>query len=130
MSNPTVTMTGRIGADPTTIGSGLRLRIVTNDRAKNPENGEWEDKDTSWFTVKLWGRLAEQSKPILKKGQEVTVVGTIYEENWTDSEGNKRTGYEVKAESIAVTPYSISKLSSAPNDDQFPSYKTYAEVPF
>ena len=130
MSNPTVTMTGRIGADPTTIGSGLRLRVVTNDRAKNPENGEWEDKDTSWFTVKLWGRLAEQSKPVLKKGQEVTIVGTIYEENWTDSEGNKRTGYAVKAETIAVTPYSISKLSSPSNDDQFPSYKTYAEVPF
>lgn len=130
MSNPTVTMTGRIGADPSTIGSGLRLRVVTNDRAKNPESGEWEDKDTSWFTVKLWGRLAEQSKPVLKKGQEVTVVGTIYEENWTDAEGNKRTGYEVKADSIAVTPYSISKLSSTPNDDQFPSYKTYAEIPF
>lgn len=130
MSNPTVTMTGRIGADPSAIGSGLRLRVVTNDRAKNPENGEWEDKDTSWFTVKLWGRLAEQSKPVLKKGQEVTIVGTIYEENWTDAEGNKRTGYEVKAESIAVTPYSISKLSLQSNDDNFPSYKTYAEVPF
>jgi single-strand DNA-binding protein len=130
MSNPTVTIVGRIGQDPEAVGSnGLRLRVATNDRVKNDSTGEWEDKNTSWWTVKAWKRLAEQSKDVLKKGQEVIIVGKVYEENWTDKEGAKRTSYEINAESIAVTTFSLSK-NNASSGDQFPSYKKFAEVPF
>jgi single-strand DNA-binding protein len=130
MSNPTVTIVGRIGIDPEAVGSnGLRFRVATNDRVKNEATGEWEDKNTSWWTVKAWRRLAEQSKDVLKKGQEVIVVGRLYEESWTDKEGAKRTSYEINAESIAVTTFSLSKPTTV-NDDQFPSYKKFAEVPF
>ena len=104
------------------------MRVATNDRVKN-DQGQWEDKNTSWWTVKAWKTLAEQSKGVLKKGQEVIIVGKIYEENWTDQSGNKRTSYEINAESIAVTTYSLSKTNSS-SDDQFPSYKKFAEVPF
>ena len=45
-------------------------------------------------------------------GQELTVVGTIYEESWTDKTGTNRTSYEVNARSIGVTTYSISKESA------------------
>jgi single-strand DNA-binding protein len=130
MSNPTVTVVGRIGQDPEAVGSnGLRLRVATNDRVKNDSTGEWEDKNTSWWTVKAWKRLAEQSKDVLKKGQEVIIVGKVYEENWTDKEGTKRTSYEINAESIAVTTFSLSKSQNSAGD-QFPSYKKFAEVPF
>ena len=129
MSNPTVTIVGRIGQDPEAIGSnGLRLRVATNDRVKNDSTGEWEDKNTSWWTVKAWKRLAEQSIDVLKKGQEVIIVGKVYEENWTDREGTKRTSYEINAESIAVTTFSLAKKID--KDDEFPSYKKFAEVPF
>ena len=132
MANPTLTIVGRLGQDPEQIGSnGLRLRVVSNDRTRNDSTGEWEDKNTSWWTVKAWKNLAEQSKAVLKKGQEVIIVGKIYEENWTDSSGNKRTSYEIMAESIAVTTYSLSKnTNQSSKDEQFPSFKTYAEVPF
>ena len=127
--NPVITIVGRIGQDPEAIGSnGLRLRVATNDRVKNDSTGEWEDKNTSWWTVKAWKRLAEQSIDVLKKGQEVIIVGKVYEENWTDKEGTKRTSYEINADSIAVTTFSLSKGHST--GDQFPSYKKFAEVPF
>ena len=127
--NPVVTIVGRIGQEPESVGSnGIRVRVATNDRVKN-DQGQWEDKNTSWWTVKAWKTLAEQSKGVLKKGQEVIIVGKIYEENWTDQSGNKRTSYEINAESIAVTTYSLSKTNSS-SDDQFPSYKKFAEVPF
>ena len=81
--------------------------------------------------MKAWKSLADQSKAVLKKGQEVIIVGKIYEENWTDSSGNKRTSYEIMAESIAVTTYSLLKnIDKSSRDEQFPSFKTYAEVPF
>ena len=107
--NPKVTLVGRLGADPESVGtSGVRLRVVTSDRAKN-DKGEWEDRDTSWWTVKAWKTLAEQTKKTLKKGQEVMITGTIYQENWTDNAGNNRTSYEVVADSVGLTAYTISK---------------------
>ena len=130
MANPMITIVGRVGSEPETVGSnGLRFRVATNDRVKNDTTGEWEDKNTSWWTIKAWRTLAEQSKAVIKKGMEVIIVGKIYEESWTDKEGVKRTSYEINADSIYVTAYTLSK-DKAPNNDQFPSYKTYAEVPF
>lgn len=110
MANPTITIVGRIGQDPTKLSNGgVRLRIVSNDSFKNEATNKWEDKNTSWWTVKAWKSLAEQSLSVLKKGQEVIVVGKIYEENWTDSNGNARTSYDINADSIAVTTWSLSK---------------------
>lgn len=125
MANPTITLVGRLGQDPVAIGdNGLRLRLVTNDRKKNEETGKYEDAATSWWTIKVWGRLADQTRNSIKKGQELTVVGTIYEENWTDKTGTNRSSYEVRADSIAVTTYSINKERTA--DRMFEE----TEVPF
>lgn len=110
MANPTITLVGRLGQEPSPIGeNGLRLRLVTNDRVKNEETGKYEDAATSWWTIKAWGRLADQTRNSIKKGQELTVVGKIYEETWVDKSGTNRTSYEIRAESIAVTTYSIQK---------------------
>lgn len=69
MANPTITLVGRLGQDPVAIGdNGLRLRLVTNDRVKNEETGRYEDAATSWWTVKVWGRLADQTRNSIKKG--------------------------------------------------------------
>ena len=117
MSNPKVTLVGRIGQNPEPIGSGIRLRLATNDRVKNDSTGQWEDKDTSWWTVKAWKSLAEQSKDILQKGQEVIVFGNMREENWTDSNGNKRVSYEIIADSIGVTTKTLNKTVGSTTED-------------
>ena len=110
--NPKVTLVGRLGADPEAVGTtGVRLRVVTSDRAKN-DKGEWEDRDTSWWTVKAWKTLAEQTKKTLKKGQEVIVVGKMIEENWKDSSGNNRTSYEIIADSMQMLGGRDSSASS------------------
>jgi single-strand DNA-binding protein len=110
MSNPTITIVGRVGQDPVKLnGGGVRLRIVSNDSVKNESTGKWDDKNTSWWTVKAWKSLAEQAVTVLKKGQEVIIVGKIYEENWTDKDGNTRTSYDINADSIAVSTWSLSK---------------------
>lgn len=130
MANPMITIVGRVGSEPETVGSnGLRFRVATNDRVKNDTTGEWEDKNTSWWTVKAWRTLAEQSKSVIKKGMEVIIVGKIFEDTWTDKDGVKRSSYEINADSISVTAYTLSKDKTS-SDNDFPSYKTYAEVPF
>lgn len=130
MANPIITIVGRVGSEPEAVGSnGLRFRVATNDRVKNDTTGEWEDKNTSWWTVKAWRTLADQSKSVIKKGMEVIIVGKIFEDTWTDKDGVKRSSYEINADSISVTAYTLSKDKAQSNND-FPSYKTYSEVPF
>ena len=140
MANPTITIVGRVGQDPVKLnGGGVRLRIVSNDRVKNSSTGSWDDKDTSWWTVKAWKNLAEQAVATLKKGQEVVIVGKIYEETWKDKEGNNRTSYDVNADTIAVTTWSLSKNESSGFKQSLKSDSwsapakwdiTEAEVPF
>jgi len=132
--NPKVTVVGRIGTDPEAIGtSGVRMRVVTNDRVKNPQTNAWEDRDTSWWTVKAWKTLAEQAKATLKKGQEVIIVGTIYQESWTDSAGVTKTSYEINAESLALTMHSLTRdmpgiANSAPKVASEPAEDPWKKV--
>ena len=112
MSNPVVTINGRIGTDPDFKEFGdnraIKFRVITSDRRRN-ESGEWEDKDTSGWTVSAWNNLCDNSKKVLKKGQEVIVIGTMTEDSWTDSSGVNRKSVEIKATNIAVTTFSLSK---------------------
>jgi single-strand DNA-binding protein len=128
MSNPIVTIVGRVGTEPEPMGeNGLRFRVVTSDRSKNEETGTWEDVNTSWWTVKAWRKVAEQAKGTLKKGQEVVIVGKMREDNWTNPTTNeKRTSYEINADTISVTTYSLQLMQSI--EDNIPSYKTYSEA--
>ena len=117
--NPKITLVGRLGKDPEAIGqSGAKFTVATKDRVKNDKTGAWEDRDTSWWTVKAWKTLGQQAITTLKKGQEVVIVGTIYQENWTDSNGNNRSSYEVSAESIAVTTHTLAKNLPSTNDGE------------
>ena len=45
------------------------------------------------------------------------MIGRIYEENWKDkTTGEARNSYEIQADSIAVTPYTIKKDIIVPVD--------------
>lgn len=119
MANPKVILTGRIGQNPEPFANnkGLRLRVATNDRVKNDTTGEWENGKASWFTVKLWGRQADLGS-VLRKGQEITVVGTITEETWVDKQTNaNRSTYEITADSVAVTTLSLGDKPARVNND-------------
>jgi single-strand DNA-binding protein len=110
--NPKITLVGRLGQDPEAVGtSGVKFRVVTSDRVKN-DSGAWEDRDTSWWTVKAWKTLAQQATSTLKKGQEIMVTGTMSQDSWTDSSGQARTSYEITADSVGLTAYTLSKSNS------------------
>lgn len=114
MSNPNVTIVGRLAADPEfkNFGSSAvaKFRVITSDRRKN-EDGKWEDVNTSGWNVVAWNNTADSCKNILEKGQEVVVMGSIKEDVWTDKEGNNRKSIEVNASNIAVSTYSIQKAA-------------------
>lgn len=115
MSNPSITIVGRIGTDPEFKNFGgnniVKFRLITSDRRKN-EDGKWEDVNTSGWNIVAWNNVAESCKGILEKGQEVVVIGTAKEDSWTDSSGLTRKSVEINASNIAVSTYSIQKAAT------------------
>lgn len=121
MSNPNIVLSGRVGTDiesrQMTDGTmKAKFRIITSDRRKN-ENGQWEDKDTSGWTVVAWGSLANKAIEHLSKGDPVTVQGTIKEVSWTDQEGNKKKSTETRASEIAINLYALRAEEVLERDD-------------
>jgi single-strand DNA-binding protein len=134
MSNPTVTIIGRVGTEPEfrSFGSSenIKFRVITSDRRKN-ENGIWEDNNTSGWNVVAWGKLAESCKNLIEKGQEVFILGSIREDSWTDKEGNNRKTIEVNASNIAVSTFAIQKAGkSAKSEDLAGSSNSSWDTPF
>ena len=116
MSNPNITIVGRIGTDPEFKNFGgnniVKFRVITSDRRKT-DDGKWEDVNTSGWNIVGWNKLAESSQNILEKGQEVIIIGSMKEDSWTDKDGNNRKTTEINASNIAVTTYSIQKAGKS-----------------
>jgi single-strand DNA-binding protein len=121
MSNPNIVLSGRIGTDieSRTMTDGTmkaKFRVITSDRRKN-ERGDWEDKDTSGWTVVAWDNLAKKAIAHLSKGDPITVQGTIKEVSWMDQEGNKKKSTETRASEISVNLYALKTEEVSERDD-------------
>lgn len=121
MSNPVVVLSGRIGTDVESrvMNDGTvkaKFRVITADRRKN-DDGQWEDKDTSGWTVVAWGKLADKAVSHLSKGDPVTIQGTMKEVSWTDQEGNKKKSIETRASEISINLYALKAEESSPDRD-------------
>jgi single-strand DNA-binding protein len=133
MSNPTITIIGRIGTDPEFRSFGtsenVKFRVITSDRRKT-ESGVWEDTNTSGWNIVAWGKLAESCKDLIEKGQEVFILGSIKEDIWTDKEGNNRKSIEVNASNIAVSTYAIQKAAKSTRTEDLVSSGSSWDQPF
>jgi len=111
MANPNITIKGNLASDPEIRqlpnNKVMKMRVITNDAYKD-DNNQWQNRDTSGWTIEAWGDLAERACDSLKKGDNVVVMGVIKERNFEDKDGNKRYVVEVKASSIALDLISLS----------------------
>lgn len=60
------------------------------------------DKPTIWWNCQLWGKRAAALADYLRKGQQVTVSGSVSEREWTDKEGAQRKTMEVRVNDVAL----------------------------
>ena len=111
MANPNITIKGNLASDPEIrrlpSSKVLKMRVITNDWFKD-DKGDFKNKDTSGWTVEVWGELAETAYNTLRKGDNVTVMGVIKERSFDDKEGNKRYVVEIKASSVALDLSAVS----------------------
>jgi single-strand DNA-binding protein len=76
------------------------LRVGSTRRRLNRETGEWEDGETSYYTVKCWRKLAENVHGSLRKGDMVFVRGKVLTRNWLDDQQRVRTEVLIEADSV------------------------------
>jgi len=101
-----VTLTGYVTAEPkmwhttrtqTPVAS---VRVGSTPRRLDRGTGEWQDGETSYYTVKCWRRLAENVHGSLRKGDMIIVRGKISTRSWVDDQQRTRTEMQVEADSV------------------------------
>jgi len=101
---------GRLGADPemrfTSSGQPVtNFSVATNRKYKNA--GGEEVKETVWFKVSTWGKMAEVCNNYLHKGSQVFVEGRLIADPvtggpriWNRQDGNPAASFELHAELV------------------------------
>lgn len=93
-----ITITGNLGKDAELRSLNDGTAVLSFSVADN----QGKDKPSIWWNCSLFGRRAESLQQYLTKGQQVTVVGSVSEREWTDKEGNKRKSMDVRVNDIAL----------------------------
>jgi single-strand DNA-binding protein len=105
-----VLIIGRLGRDPemrfTPTGQAVTSFSVATDRQYNDQAGK-PVKETVWFKVTAWGKLAETCNNFLQKGKLVLVEGRMTADAksggprvWTGQDGTPRASYELVANTV------------------------------
>lgn len=133
----TLIIVGNVGRDPemryTPSGQPVTSFSVATSRQYTGSNGQIV-KETIWFRVSTWGKLAETCNTYLKKGTKVLIEGTLKPDPAT---GNPRTfqrqdgttgaSYEVTANTVRfLTP----RAEGAPEDAGASVEGGGEEIPF
>jgi single-strand DNA-binding protein len=105
MSVNKVILVGRLGRDPetryTSGGQAVANFSVATDESYKDRNGE-RQKRTEWHKIVVWGKQAEIAQQYLKKGSLIFIEGRIQSREWQDKEGQKRTSFEIVANSFRM----------------------------
>lgn len=76
------------------------FKVASTARRLDRETGRWVDGNSLRVRVNCWRKLAEGVASSVMVGDPIVVVGRMYTRDWTDSEGNHRTLYEVEAVAV------------------------------
>jgi len=106
----TIILAGNLGRDPemryTPTGQAVTSFSVATNRQWTNNNGE-AVKETIWFRVSAWGKMAETCNQYLKKGSKVLVEGRLTADGntggprvWTGQDGQPRASFEVSAQTV------------------------------
>jgi single-strand DNA-binding protein len=100
-------VTGRLGKTPELryIPSGKEVTsfsLIRQPRRLNQQTQQWEDGDSTWYEVTMYGRLANNVVDSLEKGFEVTVVGDLKTGSYVNREGVTVATLEIIADDVLI----------------------------
>lgn len=115
MANDTsITVRGWAGAKPTlyinsqTQGQKISkisttvLNVGVTPRNYNRQTGDFQDGDTTWYSVRCYGALARNVAISIQKGTPVLVRGKLTTRSYQDKTGADRQAQVIIADSLAI----------------------------
>ena len=92
-------------------------------------------KDTTDFIpVVIWNQSAEYVSKYAKKGTKVAITGKLTTRKYEDKQGNKRTAFEVVADTVGICDSAKENTTEAKSEPYVPSAYTtnsqnFEEIP-
>jgi len=100
-----VILIGNLGRDPEVqnFENGVKKAAFTlaTTEAYRGKDGE-KTTHTEWHNIVMWRGLADVAERFLKKGNTIYVEGRIRKREYEDKEGQKRSIYEILADSMQM----------------------------
>ncbi|BBH16572.1 hypothetical protein Back2_08590 [Nocardioides baekrokdamisoli] len=104
MSESTITVQGYVGSMPVLRKAGDHLvanfRLACTPRRFDRREQKWVDTATSWYSVSAWRGFGENVAASIKSGDPVIVTGRLVLREWTNSQGEPQSSYEIEADAI------------------------------
>ncbi len=135
----TIIIVGNLGRDPemrfTPSGQAVTNFSVATSRQYTGSDGQ-PVKETIWFRVSAWGKLAEICNQYLRKGRKVLIEGRLVPDKdtgspriWTKQDGTAGASFEVSASTVQFLSARGEDDGAAPGD--IPSHSDDAgDIPF
>ncbi len=121
---------GRLVADPELRHTANNVAVTTFriavDRNYTPKGGE---RQTDFISIVTWRNTAEFVSRYFRKGQLVALEGSIQTRNYTDSQGNNRTAFEVVADQVYFAESKNSSNTQGTPSASFAPPPTFEEPP-
>lgn len=106
----TIIIVGNVGRDPemryVPSGQAVTSFSVATSRSYTGSNGQ-QVKETVWFRISAWGKLAETCNNYLKKGSKVLIEGRLTPDPatggpriWNKQDGTAGSSFEVTANTV------------------------------
>lgn len=99
MNDTFVTLAGWVGGEVVLRDGGgagvVNLRVGSTPRFKRGE--EYVDGETTWYTVTVWRKLAENVSRSVQKGDPVIVHGRLRTEVWQRQDGQQGSNLQIEA---------------------------------
>lgn len=131
----TLIIVGNLGRDPemrfTPSGKAVTNFSVASNRTYTGSDGN-QVKETIWFRVAAWGRMAEVCNQYLRKGSKVLVEGRLIPGDdgsptvWTKQDGTPASSYEVSASTVKF----LSSRGDNGSSEHAESSSTEDDLPF
>ena len=123
-----IIIVGNVGKDAemrfTPSGQAVATFSVATSREYKDASGE-QVKETIWFRVSTWGKVAEICNQYVKKGSKVLVEGRLTPDKatggprvWTKQDGTAQASFEVTANTVRfLSTRGEGKSDAHPHDD-------------
>lgn len=123
-----VTLMGRLVADPelrtTNNGKSVATFRIAVDRSYTKDG----NREADFITIVAFGSTADFVSKWFSKGSMIAIQGSIQTRNYEDSNGNKRTAFEVVAKEVSFCG-GKNEANQAPTQMSAPDIPGYSQMP-